>query len=148
MLNSMHVYRFFDMNIHQWNGFYCFSQSELWHWCMTSLHMQWYLCTNNSGLYFCFCSPVGASSPQRVLSFIYGMNFIELHQDCFELFWEVLNVLELMMHVIFSEWDLNWNGELGNKLLKSEYGSELSSSGPRTFQGRTMWHTPYRNISK
>ena len=56
-------------DIHQWNGFVWFSQSWPWHWCMPSLHLEWYYATNDSGVHFYFCSSVEASSPLKVLSF-------------------------------------------------------------------------------
>ena len=45
---------------HKWNGFDLFSQSWKWHWCMLSLHMEWYLCTNDSILSFYYCRFSGA----------------------------------------------------------------------------------------
>ena len=56
MLISTHFHWFCD--IHLWNGFDWFNQSWLWHWCMPSLHLEWYYATNDSGVHFCFCNSV------------------------------------------------------------------------------------------
>ena len=42
------------------------------------LHLEWYYVTNDSGVYFYFCCSVEASSPLKVLSFLWTlMNFNE-----------------------------------------------------------------------
>ena len=64
--STTHVHAYFYIfftgllmsDIHQWNGFVWFSQSWPWHWCMPSLHLEWYYATNDSGVHFYFCSSV------------------------------------------------------------------------------------------
>ena len=103
MLISTHFHWFCD--IHLWNGFDWFNQSWLWHWCMPSLHLEWYYATNDSGVHFCFCNSVEASSSLKVLS------LIELY-EAYCCMW------------VFTECLLNWNEEvynIGNKLLKCNW---------------------------
>ena len=105
MLVSTFFTSFVTSDIHQWNGFDWFGQSWQWHWCMPSLHFEWYYATN---VHFYFWSSVEASSPLKVLSFT-------------EIYW---NLWRFMKHVGFCEWQLNWNEELynmENKLLKCKW---------------------------
>ena len=123
-------------DIHQWDGFDWFRQSWPFHWCMPSLHLEWYYATNDSGVHFYFCSSVVASSPLKVLSlmdfFMSFMNFLWTlmsYCDIYETMWCML---------IYLEWQLNCNKELFikcNRLFKVLKDSELSSPAPRTFQG-------------
>ena len=77
----LHIFTgFVTCDIHQWNGFDWFSQSWLWHWCMPSLHLEWYCATNDSGVYFYFCSSLEASSPLKMLSFLLTfMSFCDIY---------------------------------------------------------------------
>ena len=78
-------------DIDQWNSFVWFSQSWPWHWCMPSLHLEWYYVTNDSGVYFYFCSSVEACSPLKVLSF---MNFLWILMNFNEFLWYFLNFMK------------------------------------------------------
>ena len=94
-------------DIHQWNGFDWFSQFWLWHWCMPSLHLEWYYATNDLGIHFSFCSSVEASSPLKVLSF---MNFLWTLISFCDIYWTSWNYV---MHVGLS-WitiELQWRIE-------------------------------------
>ena len=72
-----------------------FSQSWLWHWCMPSLHLEWYYATNDSGVHFYFCSSVEPSSPLKVLSF---MSFLWTLMSFCDIYWTLWNI---MKHVGF-----------------------------------------------
>ena len=97
--SAAHVHAYFYIffagsvkcDIHQCNGFDWFSQSWLWHWCMPSLHLEWYYATNGSGVYFYFCSSVEASSPLKVLSF---MNFLWILMNFNEFLWYLWNFMK------------------------------------------------------
>ena len=99
------------------------------HWCIPLLHLGWYYVTNDSDVHFYFCSSVEASSPLKVLNFLWTLfRFIELigtYEAC----------------GVFLEWQLNWNEEkynMGNKLLKCEWILSYHLLVQETFQG-IMW---------
>ena len=106
MLISIYILTgFVTCGIHQWNGFDRLRQSWLWHWCMPSLHLEWYYmyATNDSGIHFHFCSSVEAGSPLKCWALL---NFL----------WDLLNFMKLYD---VCGWLLNWNEEvynMGNKV--------------------------------